>query len=54
MTREPAFGAAGPSVVFEYSDAGISATKVFRFQKEGYLLRVEAKSPGTVCRSPTC
>ena len=43
MTREPAFGAAGPSVVFEYSDAGISATKVFRFQKEGYLLRVESE-----------
>ena len=43
MTKEPAFGAKGPAVVFEYSDASINATKVFRFQKEGYLLRVESE-----------
>ena len=52
VTEEPASGSAGPAIVFEYSDGSMSAKKAFRFQKEGYVLRVESEvSQGGVPQS---
>ena len=43
ITQEPARGSQGPAIVFEYAAAGITARKAFRFEKEGYVLRVESE-----------
>lgn len=43
VREEPATGSNGPGIVFEYSDASLTATKAFRFQKDGYVSRVESE-----------
>jgi len=43
VTEDPARGGQGPAIVFEYAAAGITARKAFRFEKEGYVLRVESE-----------
>lgn len=43
VTQEPARGSQGPAIVFEYAATGITARKAFRFEKEGYVLRVESE-----------
>ena len=43
VTQEPASGAKGPALIFEYAAEGITARKAFRFKKEGYVLSVESE-----------
>ena len=43
VAEEPARGELGPAITFEYSNAGLSARKTFRFKKQGYVLNVESE-----------